>query len=221
MGTQGLPHVDGSLLWSRASVPFAHPQNSSRPRPSCLELGPLASGSRAGGRPHLPGAPSALACAPQSKGRGEVMSHPQAVHLGMGRGGGAQEGFWSLEASERASEGIRRNRERRASESRGFQGPREGPKSKDSRRVKPLQERTCRLVPRLKGGEAPRSRLRREMPSEASEEQGWWGHNQDGLSATHHPAGRFLRHLSGSHRNTRPLTWRSRCRRRRCPGPSW
>lgn len=163
---------------------------------------------------------SGLCSTVQGERGGDVPSPSSALGDGKG-GGGAQEGFWSLEASERASKGIRRNRERRASESRGFQGPREGPKSKDARRVKPLQERTCRLVPRLKGGEAPRSRLRREMPSEASEEQGWWGHNQDGLSATHHPAGRFLRHLSGSHRNTRPLTWRSRCRRRRCPGPSW
>ena len=76
MGTQGLPPVDGSLLWSRASVLIPHPQNSSRPKTSLLKPVPLASGSRAGGRPRLPGAPSALACAPWSEGRGEVTSHP-------------------------------------------------------------------------------------------------------------------------------------------------
>lgn len=180
MGTQGLPHVDGSLLWSRASVPFAHPQNSSRPRPSCLGPGPLANGSRAGGRPHLPGAPSGLACAPWSEGRGEVTSHPQAVHLGMGREReGSSGGFLEFGGIGTRLKGHQ-DRERRASESRGFQGPREGPTSRDARRVRPLQERTWRLVPRLRGGEAPRPRLRREMPPEASEEQGWWGHNQGG-----------------------------------------
>ena len=43
-----------------------------------------------------------------------------------------------MEALEKASKGIRRNGETRASESRGFQGPREGLKSRDASRVMPL-----------------------------------------------------------------------------------
>lgn len=163
VGTQGLPRVDGSLLWSRASVPFAHPQNSSRPRPSCLELGPLASGSRAGGRPHLPGAPSTLACAPRSEGRGEVTSHPQAVHLGMGREGeGSSGGFLEFGDIGSSLKGHQNKQREKGIRDQGFPGAEGGTQEQGRQESEASTREDLEAGPqetRLRGGEAPRSRL--------------------------------------------------------------